>query len=76
MVLAALGGCWWPSEVMPRWLWSAAHVLPTPWAMDGLHALISFGRGVEAAVVPAAVLLGFAALFAALGSRLLRVAER
>jgi ABC-2 type transport system permease protein len=75
MVLAALGGCWWPSEVMPRWLWSAAHVLPTPWAMDGLHALISFGHGVEAVVVPAAVLLGFAALFVALGSRLLRTAS-
>jgi len=72
MVLAALGGCWWPSEVMPRWLWSAAHVLPTAWAMDGFHALISFGHGVEAVVLPATVLLGFAALFAALGSSLLR----
>jgi ABC-2 type transport system permease protein len=73
MVLAALGGCWWPSEVMPRWLWQASHVLPTPWAMDGLHSLISFGHGIEAVVVPAAVLLGFAAVFAVLGSRFLRV---
>jgi hypothetical protein len=40
--------------------------------MDGFHALISFGRGIEAVVLPAAVLLGFAALFAALGARLLR----
>jgi ABC-type multidrug transport system permease subunit len=73
MVLAALGGCWWPSEVMPRWLWRAAHVLPTPWAMDGFHALISFGHGIEAVVLPAAVLLGFAALFSALGFRFLRM---
>jgi ABC-type multidrug transport system permease subunit len=72
MVLAALGGCWWPSEVMPRWLWRAAHVLPTPWAMDGFHALISFGHGIEAVVLPAAVLFGFAALFAVLGARFLR----
>ena len=72
MLLAALGGCWWPSEVMPRWLWRSAHVLPTPWAMDGLHALISFGRGIDAVVLPAAVLLGFAGLFAALGARFLR----
>jgi ABC-2 type transport system permease protein len=71
MVLAALGGCWWPSEVMPRWLWKAAHVLPTAWAMDGFHALISFGHGVETVVLPTVVLLGFAALFAALGSRFL-----
>jgi ABC-2 type transport system permease protein len=72
MLLAALGGCWWPSEVMPRWLWRAAHVLPTPWAMDGFHALISFGRGIDAVLLPATVLLGFAALFSILGSRFLR----
>jgi ABC-type multidrug transport system permease subunit len=73
MLLAGLGGCWWPSEVMPRWLWRAAHVLPTPWAMDGFHALISFGHGTGAVVLPAAVLLGFAAVFAVLGARFLRV---
>jgi ABC-2 type transport system permease protein len=72
MVLAALGGCWWPSEVMPRWLWTAAHALPTPWAMDGFHALLSFGHGVEAVLAPAAALAGFAALFTALGFRMLR----
>jgi ABC-type multidrug transport system permease subunit len=72
MLLAGLGGCWWPSEVMPRWLWRAAHVLPTPWAMDGFHALLSFGHGLDAVLVPAAALLGFAALFAVLGARLLR----
>lgn len=73
MILAALGGCWWPSEVMPRWLWRASHVLPTPWAMDGFHSLISFGHGVEAVLLPAAVLIGFAAVFAFLGSRFLVV---
>ena len=72
MVMGALGGCWWPSEVMPRWLWSAAHVLPTAWAMDAFHSLISFGRGIEAVVLPAGVLLGFAALFSVLGARFLR----
>jgi ABC-type multidrug transport system permease subunit len=74
MVLGALGGCWWPSEVMPRWLWSAVHVFPTPWAMDALHALISFGRGVDAVLLPSAALLGFAVLFAGLGARFLRTA--
>lgn len=72
MVLGALGGCWWPSEVMPRWLWSAAHALPTAWAMDAFHSLISFGRGIEAVLLPAAVLLGFAVLFSVLGARFLR----
>lgn len=72
MMMGALGGCWWPSEVMPRWLWSAAHALPTAWAMDAFHSLISFGRGIEAVLLPAAALLGFAVLFSVLGARFLR----
>ncbi|MFL6293533.1 MAG: ABC transporter permease [Thermoanaerobaculia bacterium] len=72
MVLGALGGCWWPSEVMPRWLWNAAHALPTAWAMDAFHSLISFGRGIEAVLLPAGALLGFAVLFSVLGARFLR----
>ncbi len=73
MVLAAMGGCWWPSEVVPRWLWHAAHVLPTAWAMDGFHALISFGRGLEGVWLPSLALAGFGLVFTVLGSRLLRV---
>ena len=74
MVMAALGGCWWPSEVVPRWLWKASHVFPTAWAMDAFHSLISFGRGLEAVWLPALVLFGFGALFSLLGIRFLRAA--
>ncbi len=72
MVMAAMGGCWWPSEVMPAWLRTAAHVFPTTWAMDAFHALISFGRGFEAVVVPCAVLIGFGAFFSWIGARKLQ----
>lgn len=69
MVMGAMGGCWWPAEVMPDWLRSIAHVFPTAWAMDGLHGLISFGRGFEAIVVPATVLCAFGAAFSWLAAR-------
>lgn len=69
MVLAGFGGCWWPFELMPEWLRLAAHALPTTWAMQGFHALISFGRGVEGVWVACLVLLGFGAVFAALAAR-------
>jgi ABC-type multidrug transport system permease subunit len=72
MVMAAMGGCWWPSEVMPEWLREAAHIFPTTWAMDALHALISFGRGFEAVVVPCAALIGFGVLFSWIGARKLQ----
>ena len=72
MVLAAVGGCWWPAELMPEWMQTAAHAFPTTWAMDGFHALISFGHGVDGVILPAVVLLGFGAGAALLGARLLR----
>jgi len=72
MVMAALGGCWWPAEVMPAWLRTAAHVFPTSWAMDGFHALISFGRGFGAVVGPSLVLIGFGAVFSLAAARKLR----
>lgn len=72
MVLAALGGCWWPSEVMPGWMQRLAHAFPTAWAMDAFHALISFGYGLPQVLVPSAALLGFAAAFTVVGARLLR----
>jgi len=50
-ILAALGGCWWPLEVTPAWMQHAALFLPTGWAMDGLHKLISYGDA-PTAVVP------------------------
>jgi ABC-2 type transport system permease protein len=72
MVLAALGGCWWPGELTPTWMQHAAHMLPTAWAMDGLHALISFGHGLAHVVMPGLVLVGFGLLFSAIGARYLR----
>lgn len=73
-VMAALGGCWWPAEVMPDWLRAGAHVFPTAWAMDGLHALISFGKGFEAIVIPTVVLLAFGVGFSLMAARKLRLA--
>ena len=73
MVMAALGGCWWPAEVMPQSALVLAHIFPTYWAMEGFHALITFGRGVEAIVVPSLVLLVFGVIFGWLGVRTMRV---
>jgi ABC-2 type transport system permease protein len=43
-VLAAIGGCWWPIEVTPAWAQKASIALPTGWAMDAMHQLVSFGN--------------------------------
>ncbi|MBL4660309.1 MAG: ABC transporter permease [Alcanivoracaceae bacterium] len=43
LLLAALGGCWWPIEITPQWMQKLANFLPTGWIMDALHKLMYFG---------------------------------
>lgn len=58
-LLAALGGCWWPIEVTPKWAQAVALCLPSGWAMDALHKLMSFG------MPPSSVLPHLVAMLAA-----------
>ncbi len=67
MVLALLGGCWYPAEVFPEIARTAAKVLPTTWAMQGLSDLVLRGQGLAQVLPEAGVLLGFAALFLVAG---------
>jgi ABC-2 type transport system permease protein len=62
MIMAALGGCWWPLEIVPETFKFLAHCIPTGWAMDALHQLITFGSDLSATRRPLAALLGFAAV--------------
>lgn len=62
-LMAALGGCWWPIEVTPAWTQKLALFLPTGWAMDALHRLVSFGYG-PASVAPHIAGMAVAALLA------------
>jgi ABC-type multidrug transport system permease subunit len=73
LVMAALGGCWWPLEVVSPTLQRVALLFPTGWTMGALHQLIAFGRGLEAVALPLAVLLGFGLLFTVFSARLLRI---
>ncbi|HFC30429.1 MAG TPA: ABC transporter permease, partial [Oceanospirillales bacterium] len=40
LLLAALGGCWWPIEITPQWMQNLANFLPTGWIMDAIHKLM------------------------------------
>jgi ABC-type multidrug transport system permease subunit len=73
MLMAALGGCWWPIEVVSRPLQRLALVFPTGWAMHALHQLIAFGREFHEIGTPLLVLLFYGVVFSIAGARLLRV---
>jgi ABC-2 type transport system permease protein len=72
LLMAALGGCWWPLEVASPALKNLALCLPTGWALKALHQVISFGSGFEAILFPLAVLLGFGAVANLLAARFFR----
>jgi ABC-2 type transport system permease protein len=67
MVMALLGGCWYPLEMFPRAMQNIVQILPTTWAMRGMLDIVLRGQGLGAILLPVAVLLGFAALFFGIG---------
>ncbi|MFB3776418.1 MAG: ABC transporter permease [Bryobacteraceae bacterium] len=71
-LLGALGGCWWPIEVAPRWAQKFAMLLPTGWAMDALHKLVSFGDSPQAALPHLVALAAGALVLGAIAVRRFR----
>ena len=73
LLMAALGGCWWPLEIGPPALKFISLCTPTGWALSALHQLISFGSGFDAVLVPLAVLCAFGAAANVLAARFFRI---
>ena len=75
--LGAIGGALLPVGTLPSWVRHVAPATPQYWAMRGFDSLVLDGRGVQAALLPAGMLLAFAAAFALVaGWRLSRVDAR
>jgi len=66
-VLAGLGGAWVPLEFTSETVQFIGHLSPIAWVMDGLKNILVRGQGLDAALLPAAVLVGFAAFLFLLG---------
>lgn len=67
MVMALLGGCWYPLELFPQAVQNIVKILPTTWAMRGLLDIVVRGQGLAAILPEAGILLGFAAVFFGIG---------
>ena len=68
LVMASLGGAWWPIDIVPSWMQTLGHVFPTAWAMQGFHDIITRGYGATAVLPEVAILLGYGILFLAIGT--------
>lgn len=73
MVMAAIGGLWWPLEVVPAFMQAIGKALPTGQAITIFHGLIGRGWGVaEAYPLLGGLALWFLAAFALAAWRLRR----
>jgi len=63
LMMVMLGGAWVPTFIFPQWLQQLTVVVPARWAVDGLDAMTWRGIGLSGALLPTAVLVGFAVLF-------------
>ncbi|MEK7484882.1 MAG: ABC transporter permease [Planctomycetota bacterium] len=70
--MGALGGCWWPMEIVPETLQKIGHLFPTAWAMDALHKIINFGGSWQKITSEMLVLMAFGTLFTIIATRYLR----
>jgi len=72
-LMAALGGCWWPLEMVPKGLRMVGFIFPTGWIMDAYHKLIFFGQGLEHILPHLAVLSGYTLVFLLLAVRFFKI---
>ncbi len=63
LLLAPLGGCWWPLFVTPYWMQFLAKFTPHGWATTGFNKLLLFGADGAAVLWEMLALAGFAVGF-------------
>lgn len=62
-VLTGLGGAWFPLETTGPTFSAIGHLTPTAWAMDGFQNILLRGQGFGSVLLPAGLLLVYAAVF-------------
>jgi len=63
LLLAPLGGCWWPLFLYPPWLQTVAKISPHAWATEGFNKLMLFGASAGDAWPSMVALVVFMVIF-------------
>jgi ABC-2 type transport system permease protein len=75
MLMAALGGAWWPLEITPASYQTIVRAIPSTWAMLGFNDIIIKNQGLSGVLLEGGVLIGFGAFFMTIGILRLRRKE-
>ena len=66
LVLAPIGGCWWPLFIAPQWMQVLAKLTPHGWANVGFNKLMLFGAEASVVAPELAALAAFGVAFLAI----------
>ena len=66
LVLAPIGGCWWPLFIAPQWMQTLAKLTPHGWANVGFNKLMLFGAEASEVTQELAALAAFGVAFLAI----------
>jgi ABC-2 type transport system permease protein len=64
LILAPLGGCWWPLFITPKWMQNMALFTPHGWATTSFNKLLLYGGNFHDVVPGILALAGFGLAFA------------
>lgn len=74
-IFAALGGCWWPIEIVSDTLKSIGMLVPAYWAMDALHKIIFFNKEFADISINFIVLILFTLTFSLISFKFFKIKE-
>lgn len=72
LLMSALGGSWWPLDIVPDFMQKLGHITINAWALDGLNDLILRGQGFADILPEAGVLLAYGTVCFLAGIRLFK----
>jgi ABC-2 type transport system permease protein len=76
LVMSAIGGAWWPLTIEPQWMQQFAKIGITAWAMEGLNAIMLYGKAFSAVLPDLLGLLAYGLICFLIGMRLFRFQEK
>ncbi len=74
-IFAALGGCWWPSELVSPAIRRVGMASPAYWAMDALHKLTFFSGELRDILPHLGILLALSIVLTVVAGRYFRIRE-
>lgn len=69
MLIAALGGLWWPIEIVSGWMRTLGSMLPTYWTFDALNRIMALDAGLPSVWPSVALLLGLSVVCLVIASK-------